>query len=180
MNCRNVTISVESFRVDRIWRNIGLDESKFCEPEASFLWDQKSWWDSSHSGNNSAQKYLGPQILKNILQAKYLFQFLNKRLFFIQSVNNLESLGEFSLYLSMNQIWGFPGGTLVKNPPANTGGTRDTGSIPGSGRSSGVGNGCWLQYSCLENATLRGAWPAIVHRVTKGQMQLSGHTHQSV
>ena len=73
MNCRNATISVESFRVDRIWRNIGLDKSKFCEPEASFLWDQNSWWDSSSSGNNSAQKYLGPHILKNIPQAKYLF-----------------------------------------------------------------------------------------------------------
>ena len=42
----------------------------------------------------------------------------------------------------------FPGGSVVKNPPANPG---DAGSIPGSGRSPGVGNGNPLQYSCLEN-----------------------------
>ena len=42
---------------------------------------------------------------------------------------------------------GFPGGSVVKNPPANAG---DTGSIPGSGRSPGEGNGNPLQYSCLE------------------------------
>ena len=39
---------------------------------------------------------------------------------------------------------------VVKNPPANAGDTRDAGSIPGSGRSPGVGNGGLLQYSCLE------------------------------
>ena len=42
---------------------------------------------------------------------------------------------------------GFPGGSVVKNPPANTG---DMGSIPGLGRSPGGGNGNPLQYSCLE------------------------------
>ena len=43
----------------------------------------------------------------------------------------------------------FPGGTVVKkNPPANAGDTIDAGSIPGSGRSPGVGNGNPLQYSC--------------------------------
>ena len=47
---------------------------------------------------------------------------------------------------------GFPGDSVVKNPPANAGSTRDVGSIPGSGRSSGVGNGNLLQYSCLENS----------------------------
>ena len=39
----------------------------------------------------------------------------------------------------------------VKNPPANAGDERDAGSVPGSGRSSGVENGNPLQYSCLEN-----------------------------
>ena len=46
---------------------------------------------------------------------------------------------------------GLPGGRVVKNLPANAGDTRDLGSIPGSGRFSGVGNGNSLQYSCLEN-----------------------------
>ena len=46
---------------------------------------------------------------------------------------------------------GFPSGASGKNPPANAGDIRDTGSIPGSGRSLGEGNGNPLQYSCLEN-----------------------------
>ena len=43
----------------------------------------------------------------------------------------------------------------------------DTDSVPGSGRSPGEGNGNPLQYSCLGNPMDRGAWRAIVHRVTK-------------
>ena len=53
---------------------------------------------------------------------------------------------------------GFSSGSVVKNPPANAGDTGDEGLIPGSGRSSGGGNGNSLQYSCLENPTGRGAW----------------------
>ena len=52
---------------------------------------------------------------------------------------------------------GFPGGTVVKNPPANAGAARDAGSIPELGRSPGEGNGNPLQYSCLENSIDRGA-----------------------
>ena len=55
----------------------------------------------------------------------------------------------------------------VKNPPANTRDMRDEGSIPGSGRSPGGGNGNPLQYSHLENPMDRGAWQATVHRVAK-------------
>ena len=50
-----------------------------------------------------------------------------------------------------------PGDTVVKNLPANTGGARDVGSIPGLGRSPGVGNGNPLQYSCLKNSMDRRA-----------------------
>ena len=49
----------------------------------------------------------------------------------------------------------FPGGSAVKNLPANAG---DVGLIPGLGRSSGEENGNPLQYSCLENPIVRGAW----------------------
>ena len=52
---------------------------------------------------------------------------------------------------------------MVKNPLASAGDIRDKGSIPGSGRSPGVGNGNPLQYSCLENSMDRGAWRAKVH-----------------
>jgi len=47
---------------------------------------------------------------------------------------------------------------MVKNPPANTGDVRDSGSIPGLGKSPGGGHCNPLQYSCLENPTDRGAW----------------------
>ena len=56
----------------------------------------------------------------------------------------------------------------------------DLGSIPESGRSSGEGNGNPLQYSCLENPMDRGAWWAIVHRVTKSQTRLSDCTSKSL
>ena len=57
---------------------------------------------------------------------------------------------------------GLPGGSVVKNLPANADDTGDTGSIPESGRSPGERNGNPLQYSCLENPMDRGAWWAIV------------------
>ena len=60
-----------------------------------------------------------------------------------------------------------PAGSVIKNPPANAEDTGDMGSIPGSGRSPGVGNGNLLQYSCLESSMDRGAWWATVHRVTE-------------
>jgi len=60
---------------------------------------------------------------------------------------------------------GFPGGSVVNYPPANAGDMGDAGSIPGSGRSAGEGNGSPLQYSCLENSMDRGAWGATVHGV---------------
>ena len=62
---------------------------------------------------------------------------------------------------------------VVKNPPANAGDVRDTGLIPGLGRSPGEGLGNLFQYSCLENPTDRGAWLAIVHVVAQGQTRLS-------
>ena len=68
-----------------------------------------------------------------------------------------------------------PVAQLVKNLPTNAGASRDTGSIPGSRRFPGEGNGKPLQYSCLENSMDRGAWLAAVHGVTKSQIWLSTH-----
>ena len=53
---------------------------------------------------------------------------------------------------------------MVKNPLANAGDVRDTGSILGSGRSPGGGHGNPLQYSCLENYMDREVWWATVHK----------------
>ena len=63
----------------------------------------------------------------------------------------------------------FPGGTMVKNPPANAGDTKDTSLIPGSGRFPGEGHGNPLQYSFMENPMDRGAWWATVHKVTQSR-----------
>ena len=56
---------------------------------------------------------------------------------------------------------------LIKNLPANAGDARDSGSIPGSGRSPGEGHANPLQHSCLENPMDRGAWWATVHGIAK-------------
>ena len=61
---------------------------------------------------------------------------------------------------------------MVKNPPANAGDKRDTGSIPGFGRCPGEGHGNPLQYSCLENPMDRGAWRATAHRIKKSWTRL--------
>ena len=64
---------------------------------------------------------------------------------------------------------GFPGGSVVKNPPANEGDTGDAGLVPGSGRSPGGGTGNPFQYCCLENPMDRGAWQDTVHGVAKNR-----------
>ena len=56
---------------------------------------------------------------------------------------------------------------VVRNSPANAGDIRDTGSIPGLGRSPGGGNGNPLQYSCLEKPMNREAWQATAHWARK-------------
>ena len=67
---------------------------------------------------------------------------------------------------------------VVKNPLANSGDLRDSGSIPGWGRSPGRGHGNPLQDSCLENPRDRGAWWATVHGVTESRARLSNtRTH---
>ena len=71
---------------------------------------------------------------------------------------------------------GFPGGAVVKNLFANAGDSGNAGSIPGSERSPGGGNGNPPQYFCLENRIERGAWWATVHGVSKSPTRLSTDT----
>ena len=68
----------------------------------------------------------------------------------------------------------FPGGSEGKASAYSVG---VPGSIPGSGRSPGVGNGNPLQYPCLENPMDGGAWEAAVHGVAKSRTRLSDFTH---
>ena len=70
-------------------------------------------------------------------------------------------------------LWYFPAGSDSKASAYNAG---DPGSIPGSGRSLGEGNGNPLQYYCLENPMDRGAWQATVHGVAKSRTRLSKFT----
>ena len=67
---------------------------------------------------------------------------------------------------------GFPGGSVVKNLPANAGDIRDSGSVPGSGKSPGEGHGSPFQCPCLENPMKRGTWRSAVHRVAKSWTQM--------
>ena len=68
----------------------------------------------------------------------------------------------------LEQPWEIPGGSVVKNSPANAG---DVGLIPGSGRSPGEGNGYLLQYSCLENPVDREAWWAAIRGVSQAMTE---------
>ena len=70
-------------------------------------------------------------------------------------------------------MWGFPGGSDDGESACNAG---DPGSVPGSGRSPGEGNGNPLQFSCLENLMDGEAWWATVHGVAKSRTQLSDFT----
>ena len=84
-------------------------------------------------------------------------------------MENTKVQENFVFYYPCKPIVGFLGGSVVKNLPANAGDGRDSSSIPGSGRSPGIGNGNPLQYSFLENPMGRGAWWAAVHGVSKSQ-----------
>ena len=80
------------------------------------------------------------------------------------------SLSSVVFSVKYYDLVGFPGSSEVKASVSNVG---DPGLIPGSGRSPGEGNGNPLQYSCLENSMVRGAWWATVHGVTKGWTRLN-------
>ena len=67
----------------------------------------------------------------------------------------LTQLKRLSMYTHTRRGLGFPGGSAVKNPPANAG---DLGLILGLGKSAGERNSNPLHYSCLENSTDIGAW----------------------
>ena len=69
-------------------------------------------------------------------------------------------------------LWASQVALVVKNLPANAGVVREAGFIPGSGRSPGGGHGNPLQYSCLENPMVRGAWWATIYRVVKSWTRL--------
>ena len=104
--------------------------------------------------------------------------------------SSLVATAEFSIFAGILSAalsqhhkvkWGHyynPGGTVIKNVPANAGDKGDKSSIPGSGRSPGERNSNPLQYSCPENSTEKGALQATAHGITKeSDMTEHRHTH---
>ena len=77
-----------------------------------------------------------------------------------------------------SRLGGFPGGSVVKNLPANAGAIENPDSILWLRRSPGRGSGNQLQYPCLENSMDRGAWWATVHGVAKSRTRLSTHAQE--
>ena len=91
-------------------------------------------------------------------------------------MSSQEALEVFFLEVAIEFLditWEFPGGSDVKASARNAG---DLGSILGSGRFPGEGNGNLLQYSCLENPMDWGAWWATGHGVSKSRTRLSDFT----
>ena len=88
---------------------------------------------------------------------------INKKVAFALFLKNV-------MVCARNDNRGFPSGSGGKEFACNAG---DKGSIPGSGRAPGEGNGNLLHYSCLKNPMDRGAWQGTVHGVTKCLTQLS-------
>ena len=74
------------------------------------------------------------------------------------------------IWIVTRSFWGFLGGTVAKNPSARAGDSRDVSLIPGSRRPCGEGNSNSLQYSCLENSMVRGAWSATVQGLQKSDV----------
>ena len=88
----------------------------------------------------------------------------------LQFVSSRSILSNVLTIAILSYLRGFPGGSDHKESACNAG---DPGSISGSGRSLGEGNGNPLQYSCLGNPMDREAWQATAHGVRKNRTQLS-------
>ena len=98
----------------------------------------------------------------SLLQQIFPTQELNQGLLYCRQVlYQLSYQGSLFLQMFITHDRDLIMAHMVKKPPANAGDVRDTGSIPGSGRSPGAGHGNPLQYSCLENPIDRGALWAI-------------------
>ena len=93
--------------------------------------------------------------------------------FLVTSTFNIYHLSNSQICNTILLTMGFPGDTVVKNPPADAGGRREQVWFLGWENSPGVGNGNRLQYFGQENSMDREAWEATLRGVAKSQTQLS-------
>ena len=107
--------------------------------------------------------YHGPSFYSKKVSKTYLHR---KQILFSVNLFSQKTLffGFFFFSFNICNKISFPGGSVVKNPPANAG---NVGSIPGLGRSPRGGHSNSLQYSCLGNPMDRGAWRAAVHAAAR-------------
>ena len=111
--------------LDGISDSMGMSLSRLRE----FVMDREAWSAAIHGVAKSQTR------LSDWTELNVIFRVVNKK----------TTQGDKLKNTTDKSKWGFPGGSVVKNPPANVG---DMGLIPGSGRSPGEGNGNPLQYSC--------------------------------
>ena len=111
--------------LDGISDSMGMSLSRLRE----FVMDREAWRAAIHGVAKSQTR------LSDWTELNVIFRVVNKK----------TTQGDKLKNTTDKSKWGFPGGSVVKNPPANVG---DMGLIPGSGRSPGEGNGNPLQYSC--------------------------------
>ena len=124
-----------------------IDGEKWKQWQILFSWAPKSLWTVT-----AATKLKDAPWKKSY--DKHRQHIKEQRHYFAIKVPTSQGYGFSSSHVWM---WGFPGGSEVKVSASNAGDIRDMGSIPGSGRSPGEGNGNPLQYSCLENPMDGGA-----------------------
>ena len=139
------------------------------------------WEPQGDLSSQILEGHLGTNLLKMKGKRKFSWKHSTCKATLVSRLGKLEPLEqpERESMLEQSRLQGWTGSQsicpakMVKNPPANAGDVRDTGSIPGLGRSLGGGHSNPLQYSCLENPMDRGAWWATVHGVAKSWPGLS-------
>ena len=127
-------------------------------------WTQRKHFNPNHPMGEIKRK---SDFLRDVFKYQHSEPEINRK--------DVEGGGGKLSWFSTNGL-GFPGGSVVKNPPANAGDAGDRGLIFGLGRSPGGGNGNSLQYSGLKNPMGRGAWRPTVHVISKNRTRLSMHT----
>ena len=145
----------------------------------SMKFSRQEYWSGLSKVFSSLKRKIFPWISSVVLT--YFYYRINK-MCIRTGINSLALLELKYQNTFIDQLYacGLPWWLSGKESACNARDTRDVGSIPGSGRSPGGGNGRLLQYSCLENPMDRGACQTIVHRVAKNGASLSNRAYINI